>query len=162
LDWAFETLSLKSFDDWYYVSRKQVMDIGGVTLLSNYFGGSLQTCLMTVYSDYDWKPWRFTQGAPMGYWDAVENQKQFFQWAASELDITTDLAWSTITKKRLISMGGAGFGSTVLDVLRVIVFCTSYRLISHPLPIQQFSDESPKNLVSKYSAVQDSYWEVSL
>jgi hypothetical protein len=107
LDWVAKELKLDSMEKWYFLSPKQVKELGGAALLNNYFGGSLAGCLMAVYPDHPWMPWRFVTGPPKNYWDTNKHQKRFFEWAANELNIQSERDWDKVTKHKLVGLGGS-------------------------------------------------------
>ncbi len=53
------------------------------------------SALMTIYPEYTWKPWNFVY-TPRGYFDTMENQKEFFDWLGNTLNITKLDDWYNI------------------------------------------------------------------
>ncbi len=76
------------------------MKIGGRGLLNNVYHGSLLHLLCAVYPEYEWLPWRFTQ-VPKAYWNDINNQKIFLEWAEKQLNIKEKEDWYKITRKVL-------------------------------------------------------------
>ena len=52
--------------------------------------------ISSVYSNYDWLPWKFTQ-TPKGYWDDINNIKSYINWLSEKLDIKTMEDWYKVT-----------------------------------------------------------------
>ena len=46
-------------NDWYLVSKQQVIQYGGAGLL-NYYNGSLLNALKSIYPSQDWNRYRFS------------------------------------------------------------------------------------------------------
>ena len=61
------------------------MDIGGKKILRDY-NSSTMRLLTTVYPEYDWLPWKFER-VPHRFWENVENQRKFLDWASVQLNI---------------------------------------------------------------------------
>ena len=59
-------------------------------------GGSLYKLLKHVYFEYEWLPWKF-EACPRNYWDKVENQRKFMDWAGKELKIKEMSDWYKIS-----------------------------------------------------------------
>jgi hypothetical protein len=51
---------------------------------------SLFQLLQIVYPDHKWLPWLFRQ-PPRAVWDSTENQRQYLQWALSQLKPSASL-----------------------------------------------------------------------
>jgi hypothetical protein len=73
-------------------------EVGGVSLLTNQYNGSLSLLLAKVYSEYEWLPWKFVQ-CPKNYWEESKNEKKFIDWAAKELNIKELSDWHKVTAK---------------------------------------------------------------
>ena len=69
--------------------------MGGETLLRKY-NSSLHLFLSTIYSDYEWKPWKFIT---KGLWDDVKIQRQFLDWVATQRNHNNLNDWYNITTK---------------------------------------------------------------
>src|SRR5687768_12088707 len=87
-----EKLGIKTIDNWYGITHKHVFDIGGRVLLSRH-NNSLQNALQSIYSSHEWIPWKFKHGVPQGYWQQMKNQRKFFDWLATILEIQTMEDW---------------------------------------------------------------------
>jgi hypothetical protein len=76
---------------------KDLIDLGGQTLVSHVYKGSLLQLLSATYPDYDWLPWKFDGECPPEFWDSVKNQRKFTDWAAKQLNIKEMSDWYNIT-----------------------------------------------------------------
>jgi hypothetical protein len=54
--------------------------------------------LSSLYPQKEWLPWKFSQ-LPSNYWDDVNNQIKFMNWAAKELKIKEMSDWYNVTTK---------------------------------------------------------------
>ena len=54
--------------------------------------------LSKMYPDYNWLPWKFKK-CPRKYWDDVNNQRKFMDWAGKMLNIKDINDWSKVTTK---------------------------------------------------------------
>jgi hypothetical protein len=59
------------------------------------YNGSPSQLLSTLFPDYEWLPWKFDK-CPANYWDDVNNQRKFMEWAAKELNIKEMSDWYNI------------------------------------------------------------------
>jgi hypothetical protein len=51
-------MDIRKFEDWYQVTVQDVVDNGGQGLLAKY-GGSLIKALSSVYTEHNWKSYKF-------------------------------------------------------------------------------------------------------
>lgn len=89
-------LNLKQMKDWYYVSKKDVLDNGGRRYVSDNI--SLHQVLTLIYPNYEWLPWKFAT-IPVGYWNSIDNQRKFIIWFQSQRNINEMTDWYTISSK---------------------------------------------------------------
>ena len=59
---------------------------------------SLYNVISSVYPEYEWLPWRFEK-VPKHYWDSLENQRKFIEWAGKELQIKEMSDWYNVSNK---------------------------------------------------------------
>ena len=50
-----------------------------------------------MYPAYDWFPWKFSR-SPVHFWNEVNNQRRFMDWAGKELQIKEMSDWYKIMK----------------------------------------------------------------
>jgi len=105
-DWLGSTLGLKSMDDWHSITKQQIIDNGGKTLLEEKFDGSLPKALLAVYPEYPWMLWRFEQ-SPRTLWKDRESHRLFFSWLGNQLGYKTMDDWYNITWKDISRFGGS-------------------------------------------------------
>ena len=74
---------------------KNIVNLGGISFLSLY-DNSLFQSLSIVYPDYDWLPWKFGK-CPKNFWENVNNQRKFLDWAGKELGTKDMSDWYKIT-----------------------------------------------------------------
>jgi hypothetical protein len=64
-------------------------DIGAGGILKKY---TLLQLLSHAYPEHEWLPWKFSQ-TPKNYWEDVNNQRKFMEWASKELNIKDMTDW---------------------------------------------------------------------
>jgi hypothetical protein len=74
------------------------LDTGSSALLVNKYNSSLSALVETVYTEYEWLPWKFT-ACPRNYWDEEDNQARFIAWATKELNVKELSDWYKVTNK---------------------------------------------------------------
>jgi hypothetical protein len=74
-----------------------LLSIGGDSILHKY-NCSPALLLSTVYSEYEWLPWKFDI-SPQNYWGNVNNRKKFMEWAAQQLNIKDMADWYKVSQK---------------------------------------------------------------
>jgi hypothetical protein len=67
----------------------------GITRLYKH---SVQSLLSSTYPEHTWLPWKFRKGTA-GYWDDLQNQRKFLDWAAQQLNVNQHSDWFKIKKK---------------------------------------------------------------
>ena len=85
LDWLSKRLDFKSMDDWYSISEKTIIQFGGCGLFNRY-KRSPSKMLSSVYNEHSWNLWKF-EHTPRGFWNQIENQKNYLDWLAGQLHI---------------------------------------------------------------------------
>eukprot|EP01114_Cavostelium_apophysatum_P014947 TRINITY_DN3989_c0_g1_i1.p1 TRINITY_DN3989_c0_g1~~TRINITY_DN3989_c0_g1_i1.p1 ORF type:complete len:475 (-),score=70.21 TRINITY_DN3989_c0_g1_i1:108-1532(-) len=104
LDEVAHKLNLKSWEDWYQVSKETVEEEGGKSLLQLH-DGNLGDLLSKVYPEHDWKLWCFRK-VPHGFWSDKGRHKEFFDWAWKELRISTFEDWYRVRFEDIVKLGG--------------------------------------------------------
>jgi hypothetical protein len=82
-----------------FLNIKDFFDLGGNSLLKKY-NGSTSLLLSAIYPEYEWLPWKFDR-CPVSFWDDVNNQRKFVDWAEKQLNIQEMSDWYKITAKVL-------------------------------------------------------------
>jgi hypothetical protein len=65
-------------------------------LLNSYYNGSPSLLITTIFPEYGLLPWKFTCG-PRKYWDNLENQRKYMDWAAQQLGIKKPSDWYSVS-----------------------------------------------------------------
>lgn len=117
LDEVAKKLQLKKPNDWGKVTVRQVNKMGGGTLLTTYFNGSLFACLKSVYSgknslsflaneiDIEWNKNWFSNLIKSD-WKATENRKNFMDELALKLNIKSPKDWGKVRLRTIYEQGG--------------------------------------------------------
>ena len=66
-------------------------------LLSKY-NNSILYLLSKLFPEQDWLPWK-SPSCPPSYWDNVNNQRKFLEWAKTELKIKNNNDWYKKSEK---------------------------------------------------------------
>jgi hypothetical protein len=74
-----------------------LVDIGGGSLLQEQYKNSPALLISSLFPEYEWLPWKFT--VPRNYWNDVNNQRKFVDWAGKQLKINEMSDWYKITTK---------------------------------------------------------------
>lgn len=106
-DALFKHLNLKSWEDWYQVSHKDIEEYGGSGLLSGYYHNSSVFALTTIYPEKKWDVLKFVH-IPPGTWKELSNQRTFFEQLAQSLNIQHWEDWYHVTKEKILEKGGIG------------------------------------------------------
>ena len=72
---------------------------GGI--LIQYYNNSHKNLLLSIYSNYNWLPWKF-EHTPKGYWNDVNNIKEYMNWLSHKLNIKTMEDWYKVTSEVII------------------------------------------------------------
>jgi hypothetical protein len=72
----------------------------GRNLLHKY-NSSPYLLLSSVFPDQEWLPWKFAN-APKNFWNQIENQRKFMDWAGKQLNIKDMSDWYKVTQEVVI------------------------------------------------------------
>jgi hypothetical protein len=109
MDWASKELKIHEMNDWYKVSYKVTLplilklkiqdlcDIGGGSLLNSKYNASPLQLLSDIYPEYNWLPWKFAVRCPRNFWESVENQRKFMDWAGKQLNVKEMSDWYKVS-----------------------------------------------------------------
>lgn len=149
-------LGYKNYEDWYNISKEDIIQHGGRVLVNKYHFGSPRKLVTSIYPNYNWKMWKFNK-VPDGYWHDMKHQRNFMDWLGiisliiklifnlgSELGYTTYEDWYEISYEDINKHGGG-------------------------LLMKKFCDGSPSKLVMssypdfnwkiwKFTQVPDGFW----
>ena len=62
--------------------------------------------LQLVYPDHKWLAWKFSQKVPQGYWNDINNKREFMNWLGKQLDYQKMDDWYNLHWKDIIKYGG--------------------------------------------------------
>jgi hypothetical protein len=60
------------------------------------------TMLSSMFPQYEWLPWKFTH-CPPNFWNNVDNQKKFIEWAGKQLNCNEMSDWYKVSQKVKLS-----------------------------------------------------------
>lgn len=86
--WLSEQLHIKKLEDWYLIDTNMLQRYG--------FYQCLYRSLLSMYPEYDWKSWLFSN-PPKNMWNDENNLKKYFIWLSEQLNITKNEDWYKIT-----------------------------------------------------------------
>jgi hypothetical protein len=104
LDWMAEDMNMKKVEDWYRTMRGDFLKRGGGGLLDRYKGSPIDA-LKKIYNRTEWQEWRFNP-VPDGYWNRMENRRQYFDWMMDQLEMKRMEDWYEIKSSDISEMGG--------------------------------------------------------
>lgn len=105
LDYASQRLNVHTQDDWYKVSFKDIVSLGGAPLRRIY-KNSMYNTLVSVYPNQDWPIWKFNR-VPSGQWDDLNQQRQFMDMVAQKLGLKSMDDWYYVKQSQIKQLGGA-------------------------------------------------------
>lgn len=122
-EWLGVQLGFNSMEDWYNINIDKVVKHGGRNVLTVY-NGSAMRAVQNVYPEHKWLPWKF-ETVPLGFWEKIDNQRQFFDWLAEQLGYKTYEDWYQVGNPDIYKWGGHSlmkcyYGASVPRALRAI------------------------------------------
>ena len=94
-----KNLNFKTNDDWKLLTKKQVIEFGGKHLLEKY---TLKKLINYAVPDVN-----IISKKPSGYWEDLENVKNFLLHLKDVLHLNTPKDWNSITKNHISLYGGS-------------------------------------------------------
>jgi hypothetical protein len=101
-------LGVVNMDDWYLITKTHVSELGGAKMLNTYYKGSLSNALLTLFPEYEWQPWKFSQ-VPKNVWQDIENHKKYIKHIGDKLGIRKMEDWYQVVVSDFIKAGGGTF-----------------------------------------------------
>jgi hypothetical protein len=82
---------------------KDLLQLDGRGILKKY-NESPHLLISSIFSDYEWLPWKFQQ-VPHAFWEDVNNQRKFVNWVSKELEIKNFDVWYKVSQKVVYGNG---------------------------------------------------------
>jgi len=145
---------ISSLDQWYQVNSRDIINLGGESLLLKY-DGFLYNALTDLFPTHAafWKPWLFDR-VPKKFWDSLFNQNIYLKWIAEEFHVLSMSDWHGVTNEQVIKFGGAalihryGSLSKLLSNIYTSHSFHSYRMLArHPRSSESKSQLHLKRLL---------------
>src|SRR5690348_1552221 len=103
----FDKLSIhlghKSMEDWYNITRDNIIKNGGERILG-YYGNSPSVALQTVYPKHNWMLWK-SKTVPKGYWTHFMNDSEevtrVVDWLNEQLSIKNLDDWYRVSLSQI-------------------------------------------------------------
>jgi aromatic ring-cleaving dioxygenase len=105
--WLGETLGYKNMEDWYKITSDVISNNYGSTPLINHYNGSPSLFLKSVFPQYNWLEWKFTQTS-QHFWKDIENHKKYAIWLGETLGYKNMEDWYKITCDLIHANFGGG------------------------------------------------------
>jgi hypothetical protein len=101
----YSNLGLTNLRDWEEIKIAELKKQSGCVLPR--YRGNFRLAISKVYPNF---PWSFVikRNKKRGYWNVLENQRTWMEKKADELKLKSVEEWVTITKDKLIVLGGYG------------------------------------------------------
>ena len=106
MEWLEKKLGYTSTEDWYKISKQDFVDNYGAGLLNKY-NSSSKRCVISIFSNYEWLPWKFTR-AQSNYWNDIKNQKEYMESLGKKLGYTCQEDWYKVTRNDFTDNYGRG------------------------------------------------------
>ncbi len=123
VEWIAQQLNISSMEGWYSIDRRQLSSLAvpstssATTSLSNIpsvsyllnrlYNGSIINLLQTLYPEYHWKVWKFTNLFNPGHWREKPNRKEFFNAVAKYYGLQQfPQDWYSLQRSDIIQQGG--------------------------------------------------------
>lgn len=103
LDYVFKKNKFSTLDDWYNVTRTEIVSYGGNSIFKK--GETVYDILCKNYPDHKWEKHKFKRH-PKNYWNNDENQKQFLENLSLKFNIKQPKDWCNIKSKDIQINGG--------------------------------------------------------
>ncbi len=104
LEWLAKRLRIRTPEQWYSVTYRQIAANHGLTLAAYY-----DYSVLNIVSDYlpghDWKPWLFRR-IPANYWGASANRRRYLLWLGDELGFRLPSDWYRLSRQDVVRTGG--------------------------------------------------------
>lgn len=105
-----DSLGMKDKEDWYKMTKEDVIRFGGERMLEKHFNGSVRKALETNFPYHSWKTWKFGEKIikPRGYWNDEESQRNYLIELGREMEVKEWSDWYDVTIAEICEKGGSG------------------------------------------------------
>lgn len=111
-------LDVTSLDDWYNITRQDVMKYNS-HLLHEHYGGSLLKALKAVYPHHNWQRTEFNKFTQTQlYHKQIKNHRLIFEKIAKQLNVRKFQDWYQVTAADIEEKGGATLAMILRDYYR--------------------------------------------
>jgi hypothetical protein len=107
LEWLGKELGYSKPEDWYQITKKDLISNYGVSPYSNW-GGNARHAAWILFPDFDWKPWLF-KAVPHGFWQSDYNCRNYMRWLEKQLGISKTEDWYRVQSIDFRNQSGVGF-----------------------------------------------------
>jgi hypothetical protein len=98
-DWLGQMTNKKTMDDWYSLTKRDILQWGGGGLLK-FYDNSLLKILISVYPNHNWLRWKFG-GFNTEYWEDKQNLRDVVDWISKELRISSLEDWYRVSQTQI-------------------------------------------------------------
>ena len=121
LDDIKEKLNLKSPHDWKNVTKDNICSFGGSSLFSRFSIYEVKCIACPEYSNF-YPPNRKFDQKPKGFWDNLNNIRNFLEFVKKEYKINMNLDWYRVSKTQIQDLGGSSLLQkyTLFDLLNLV------------------------------------------
>jgi hypothetical protein len=93
---------VNTFEDWYKISIKQVLNFTRGHSVMEYYGYCLMDALREVYPEVTWNP-LLSHHLPRKSWKSKDNQRNYLDWIAEQLNLNHLYEWNRVKRATLQS-----------------------------------------------------------
>lgn len=98
---------MKSREEWYSITVRQLASYGGLTVVKAYYAGSIPIAMKEIYPDHDWCEWLFVR-PPAGIWDNSATVRRYFEWLRLKLKLEEMQDWYGVDRNAVFENRGMG------------------------------------------------------
>jgi hypothetical protein len=107
MDWLFKDLRYTKLEDFYSLKTEIISSTGGEGMLQLFYNRSIRNCIINLYPEKEWIHWKFNR-VQEGFWNDINNQKEYMDWLFKELGYTKLEDWYNLTQEHLRYNDGHG------------------------------------------------------
>jgi hypothetical protein len=134
-------MNFKTLDEFYNISTKTIQTFGATALLNSVYNSSLVEAFQAIYPYHQWLAWKFGQNVHTGFWDKIDNQRDFLNWLGGKLQFKHMDDWYNVTWKQIKKNGGRGLLDKYGDSPSKLIISV---YIQYPWKESKFTQRNPK------------------